>query len=128
MINDKRPIRPWAMTVPEAAVFIAVMASACLAGAALHYRTTGGDIRAASVSAHGVEVDSASGRLDLNTASESELLLLPGIGPRRAQTILQERTRRGAFRSVQDLCELPGFTKTLVQRLSSLLRAGPSTP
>ncbi|HEY3324216.1 MAG TPA: helix-hairpin-helix domain-containing protein [Planctomycetota bacterium] len=66
---------------------------------------------------------SASWRLDLNTATAPELEMLPGIGPRRAQLILQERRKRGAFTSVWDLREIPGFTRALVQRLDPMMTA-----
>ena len=61
-------------------------------------------------------------RLDINTATESELEMLPGIGRGRAKSILQERTRRGGFHSVWDLAEVRGVTKAMVQRLEPLLQ------
>ncbi|HLS17720.1 MAG TPA: ComEA family DNA-binding protein [Paenalcaligenes sp.] len=41
--------------------------------------------------------------VDLNQASHAELQRLPGIGPKTAETIVEERERGGAFTSLQDL-------------------------
>ena len=67
-------------------------------------------------------------RLDLNTATCGELELLPGIGRRRAEAIVAERNRRGAFETVWQLSEVPGLTPALVRRLEPLLRIGPPGP
>ncbi len=55
--------------------------------------------------------------LDLNRASFSELLALPGIGPTRAERILQYRWVHGPFRSLEELLEVPGIGPRLLERL-----------
>ncbi len=62
-----------------------------------------------------------SARLDLNKATSEELVLLPGIGPRRAELIIQRRTDKGPFRSVWELQEIKGISKRTVERLEPLL-------
>lgn len=47
--------------------------------------------------------------IDLNTATLEQLDTLDGVGPATAQKILDERTRRGGFRSVDDLAAVPGI-------------------
>ena len=49
--------------------------------------------------------------LDLNTADLATLDSLPGIGPATARAIIEERTRRGGFRSTRDLCGCQGSAK-----------------
>lgn len=49
--------------------------------------------------------------------------MLPGIGPRRAKWILQERHKRGSFSTVWDLGTVPGLSRTLIQRMEPLVRA-----
>ena len=56
-------------------------------------------------------------RLNLNSASVSELDELPGIGPARAAAILQEREARGPFTSVEDLSRVPGLGPSAIARL-----------
>lgn len=64
-------------------------------------------------------------RLDLNRASEEELQLLPGVGTQRARQIVAFRARHGAFRSIEELVELPGFSRVLVERLAPMLTVTP---
>jgi competence ComEA-like helix-hairpin-helix protein len=56
-------------------------------------------------------------RLNLNSASVSELDGLPGIGPARAAAILQEREARGPFSSVEELSRVPGLGPSAIARL-----------
>lgn len=50
-----------------------------------------------------------SSRVDLNRALPKELEQITGIGPRLAGRIVDERTRRGRFDSIEDLLEVPGI-------------------
>ena len=65
-------------------------------------------------------------RMDLNRASEEELCVLPGVGSQRARQIVLFRSRQGAFRSVDQLADVPGFTRALVDRLAPLLTVSPA--
>ena len=47
--------------------------------------------------------------LDLNTAAMEELQELPGIGPELAERIVAYREEHGAFRSVEEIMEVPGI-------------------
>lgn len=60
--------------------------------------------------------------LDLNVADSSQLQKLPGIGPKTAEMIVQERERGGAFTSLEDLSDrVRGIGP---KRLESLQEAG----
>ena len=80
------------------------------------YVPTVGEQQAASA-AGGVEGGSASvsgarassGLVNINTASAAELQTLSGIGPSMAQSIIDERTKNGAFTSVDDLMRVSGI-------------------
>ncbi|MCX7919894.1 MAG: helix-hairpin-helix domain-containing protein [bacterium] len=50
-----------------------------------------------------------SGKINVNTASQSELETLPGIGPKLAQRIIQYRQEHGAFQRVEDLILVSGI-------------------
>ena len=65
----------------------------------------------------------SSGRIDINTASLSELVALPGIGPALAQRIVQYRDANGPFRSVEDLQRVRGIGGAKVARLRGLVTA-----
>lgn len=60
-----------------------------------------------------------NGVLNLNRATEAELRLLPGIGKRRAELIVERRTKK-PFASVDEVGRIKGL-RALVQRLRSRL-------
>lgn len=51
----------------------------------------------------------ADGKVVLNAAEVSDLVKLPGVGPKRAQSILDLRARLGRFRKVTDLLRVKGI-------------------
>jgi len=55
--------------------------------------------------------------VNLNTASVEELMLLPGIGPRRAEAIIADRQQRGPFPAVDSLVRVRGIGPKTVERL-----------
>ncbi len=60
--------------------------------------------------------------VSLNTATENELQQLPGLGPRRARAIVEDRQRRGPYRRVDDLMRVRGIGRETVERLRDLVR------
>ena len=52
---------------------------------------------------------SGSTKININTASENELITLTGIGPKRAQDIIQYRTQYGVYRKIEDLQNVKGI-------------------
>ena len=47
--------------------------------------------------------------MNINTATQAALEELPGLGPSLAGAIIDERTRRGGFRSVNELRDVRGI-------------------
>lgn len=62
--------------------------------------------------------------IDLNTASESDLARLPGIGRKRAQAIVERRQERGTFHSPQELLEIEGIGPGILENILPYVRAG----
>ncbi|WP_420912270.1 helix-hairpin-helix domain-containing protein [Actinomyces naeslundii] len=60
---------------------------------------------------------SASGTVNINTASASDLEKLPGIGPALAQRIVEYRDSHGPFASVDALTDVPGIGKAKLEAL-----------
>lgn len=67
----------------------------------------GSDVDGGAAASPGVS--DATGLVNINTASASELQTLSGIGPSMAQSIIDERTQNGAFTSVDDLMRVSGI-------------------
>ena len=59
----------------------------------------------------------ASGTININTATASELEKLPGIGPALAQRIVEYRDSHGPFASVDSLTDVPGIGKAKLEGL-----------
>jgi len=57
--------------------------------------------------------------LDLNTATLEQLQTLPGVGPVLAQRIVDLRTERGVFSSVEELLEVKGIGAATLEQLRS---------
>ena len=55
--------------------------------------------------------------LDLNAASLADLTGLPGIGPAKAQAILDYREEHGPFRRIEDLMRVSGIGEGTFQQL-----------
>ncbi len=59
-------------------------------------------------------------RINVNTATQRELELLPGIGPALSQRIIEERMR-GRFRTLSDLDRVRGIGSRTLERLDGLI-------
>ena len=63
--------------------------------------------------------------VNINTATKEELTSLKGIGDKRAQDIIDYRTKNGPFKSVDDLEKVPGIGPgTMKQIRSDLTTSG----
>jgi competence protein ComEA len=64
-------------------------------------------------------------RVDLNRATKSELMQVPGIGPRLAERILAHRDTSGRFGRVEDLDGVNGIGPATLDKLRPWLTVGP---
>jgi len=63
--------------------------------------------------------------IDLNTATMKQLEQLPGIGPTRAEKIIEFRMKT-PFRRVEDLLAVPGISKTRLEKLRPYIKVSSS--
>ena len=59
--------------------------------------------------------------VNINTATKEELTSLKGIGDKRAQDIIDYRTKNGPFKSVDDLEKVPGIGPGTMKQIRSEL-------
>ncbi|MDI4646702.1 ComEA family DNA-binding protein [Cohnella hashimotonis] len=69
------------------------------------------------------EASAADGRLDINVASAAQLDALPGIGPAKAEAIVQYRDAHGRFKSAESLRDVKGIGDKLLAKLLPLIKA-----
>ena len=62
-----------------------------------------------------------AGKLNLNTATEEQLLMLPMVGPAKAERIVAWRKKNGGFKRVADLRHVKGFGYKSFKRLEPFL-------
>lgn len=61
-------------------------------------------------------------RININRASINELTALPGIGPAKAQAIVDFRERNGFFITIEELVNVPGIGAKTLENLQALIR------
>ena len=67
------------------------------------------------------ENQTTNGKVNLNTASETELSTLPGIGPAKAKAILEYRQQNGRFKSLDDLKNVSGIGEKTYEKLKQYI-------
>jgi competence protein ComEA len=77
----------------------------------------------------------AADPLDINNATAAQLESLNGIGPAKAQAIIDYRTKHGPFQKVEDLEKVDGIGPKMVEKLKPMVTvkapattATPATP
>lgn len=66
-------------------------------------------------------ISAAFAAVNLNTATKEELDAVKGIGPAKAQAIVEYRQKNGQFKSVDDLKNVKGFGEKSVEKMRSEL-------
>ncbi|MBI2399520.1 MAG: helix-hairpin-helix domain-containing protein [Deltaproteobacteria bacterium] len=62
--------------------------------------------------------------IDLNKATIQDLTLLPGIGEKTAQRIIDKRAELNGFSSVDDLMEVKWIGKVKLEKIRDLVTVG----
>ena len=62
-----------------------------------------------------------TGKLNLNTATEDQLMMLPTVGPAKAERIVAWRKKNGGFKRIADLRRVKGFGYKTFKRLEPFL-------
>ena len=60
--------------------------------------------------------------ININTASESELEQLPGIGPSISSRIVEYRNKNGKFKSIEDIKKVTGVGDSKFEKIKDLIK------
>lgn len=64
--------------------------------------------------------------VDINSASQAELMVLPNVGPETASKILEYRRQHGPFLDVEQLLRVPGVGPQTLKSLKPIVFVRPS--
>lgn len=64
-------------------------------------------------------VSEKDSKVNLNTATESELCTLPGIGSSKAKSIIAYREQNGKFQKIEDIMKIEGIKEGSFEKLKS---------
>ena len=70
----------------------------------------------------GSSVDESDGKVNLNTATLEDLMTLPGIGEKRAESILKLREQKGGFQKIEDLLEAEGIKEGIFENIKDFIK------
>lgn len=73
----------------------------------------------------GAAAAEASALVNINTASETELQTLSGIGPKKAADIIAYREANGSFAAIEDLKQVSGIGDKTFEALQDAITVGP---
>lgn len=65
--------------------------------------------------------EGASGLVNINTADETLLMTLPGIGEAKAKSIIAYRTDKGSFAKVEDIMNIPGIKQAVYDKIKDVI-------
>lgn len=61
----------------------------------------------------------AFNKIDINKASKSELISLPGIGEKTAELIIELRTKKNKFTNINELLEVKGIGNKKLEKIKN---------
>jgi comEA protein len=59
--------------------------------------------------------------VNINKADEAELMLLTGIGAKKAKAIMAYRNQHGAFKSISEIKKVSGISKSVYSKIKSII-------
>jgi len=61
------------------------------------------------------------GKIDINKADEDTLMIIPGIGKKLAQRIIEYRSRNSSFTDIEDLNNIKGFKGYRFEKVKGMI-------
>lgn len=122
--GTRRGIRWWLRTTDQTTVAALTLLSIAAIGATVVSR---GALSGRAIYLDEAEPRPLSWQVDVNAADWPELTVLPDLGDQLARRIVDDRRRRGPFRSAADLRRVPGIGPKTVARIRPYLAPFPTS-
>lgn len=74
-----------------------------------------------------VKKSALAGKINLNTATEDQLRMLPSVGPAKAERIVTWRKKNGGFKRIADIRRVKGFGFKTFKKLEPMLAVSGET-
>ena len=71
---------------------------------------------------NGTSVETKNSKININTATQTELETLPGIGPSTATKIINYRKENGKFNSIEELKKVSGIGDSKYNKIKEMIR------
>lgn len=117
-VMDKEEAAAWAATSSAGDASGAVPGA--LAGAVPGM--PGGDVSEGQPGRARPDGGAEDGKVNLNTATESDLMALPGIGAAKAKSILAWREENGGFSRIEDLMKIQGIKEGVFSKIKDSVK------
>ena len=62
-----------------------------------------------------------TGKININTATAEQLAMLPGVSMRKAQGLIDYRTKNGNFKDIEALRKMPGIKQKRIDKVKEYL-------
>jgi competence protein ComEA len=62
-----------------------------------------------------------TGKININTATAEQLAMLPGVSVKKAQGLIDYRTKNGTFKDIEDLRKMPGIKQKRIDKVKEYL-------
>lgn len=96
------------------------LASPLVDGSKVHI-PSGEEVRAGPVSSSSGVSTSSSSLININMATEAELVALPGVGEATAAAIVRDREANGPFASIEDIMRVSGIGEKKFERMRDMI-------
>ena len=75
-----------------------------------------------TINSDNINLETQNNKIDINTASQTELETLPGIGPSTATKIINYRKENGKFNNIEDIKNINGIGDSKYEQIKNLIK------
>lgn len=66
-------------------------------------------------------VPETKGKININTADKKQLMTLKGIGEKKAEQIIEYRTKKGNFQKIEDIMKIKGIKRKAFEKIKDFI-------